>query len=354
MQLKILFIFFILLPAAVSGQSSVDELIEEINFKGDTIGAVFEFVATNITYDTKFIEAPQQYHNHEEVLSEVLKSRKGVCMHYAALFHAICSRLGYSSYMISGYTKFMNQQPGKVPHAWNAVKINNEWFLFDATWASGTVIGKKFMPHYDKQWYKVKPEKFIYSHIPFDPIFQFLNNPVNHHEIKNNQYNPAGFMDFEKELMAYNGQSEIQRLENSLHRIQKSGVTNHLISNKVAYLKDQIEIHSHNQQVYSYSKIHQLLKYAKERYRHYTEAKKKQFKNYSEEEINAMLRSSAQDLQAAYDQLNSFKASNKYLQQSIEEKIQDSNELLAMVKEEEVFFEKYQRMWKPLRIFAFL
>lgn len=68
-------------------------------------------------------------------------------------------------------------------HAWNAVKINNNWRLLDPTWAAGTVDDiDKDDPKYSKEfkeiYYFTPPEKIIFNHFPDHFKYQYLAKAV--------------------------------------------------------------------------------------------------------------------------------------------------------------------------------
>lgn len=349
---KILFFILFISSQSIWAQNSIPGIIKQINFQQDTIKAIFKYVATTVSYDTQFKDAPPEYHSYDEVLADVLDDNKGVCMHYAALFHALCEKLGYKSYIISGYTKFMNQPAARVPHAWNAVLVDGEWRLFDPTWASGYVVGNIFYPQYEEVWFNRHPEEFIYSHIPFDPIWQFRKNPATHQQIAAGIYKGPE-LNFSIGIDGFNKSSEIEKLEQSLERIKKAGVSNQLIKNKVAYLEGQIEIHQHNQQVYTFHYGIKLLHKARSEYFNYLSAKKKKFKKYSEQEISETLYSFADKAMKAYQHLKVISVKNHRLQKSVDENLYQTQQLLEYAEDEEEFLNKYLRKWKPFRVFAF-
>lgn len=349
-----LFFLFFFIPISGFAQNTLDNIIEEINFEGDTIESLFKYVSTSVAYDTKFKDAPPQYHSYDEVLKDVLEDQKGVCMHYATLFHALCTRFGYRSYMIAGYTKFMNQETGEVPHAWNAVEIDGKWYLFDPTWAAGYVISNTFFQRYDPDlWYKKDPDTFIYSHIPFDPVFQFLTNPISHHAIADDTYKAGEFVNFNALLKENDASGEAENLVKSLQRISNAGITNKLITNKVNYLEEQINIHRNNEQVYTYSNGAAMLLDAEKEYQLYLSAKEKNFKKWSEDDLYMLLQSSSTKIKSVHYQLTALEVTNRQLDIFIREKISYSRELLNAIEQEEQFFNKYINIWKPLRIFVF-
>ncbi len=165
--------------------------IQKIKFEEDTIESVFRWITSNIKYDVKKLKkiTKTMGENKErareslnERLADVLKTKKGVCQHYSELFDAIVSELGYTSFVVSGYTKKEDMEfdiDVSLGHAWNAIKVKGKWHLYDATWGAGGVRNeRKFVRNYNPKWFDVKPEEMIKTHIPFDPIWQLLELPI--------------------------------------------------------------------------------------------------------------------------------------------------------------------------------
>jgi hypothetical protein len=71
----------------------------------DKARAVFVWIINNIQYDIDNLFAVNFYQNSGEIIEKVLKTRKGICMHYAELYADIANKTGIKSYVISGYTK---------------------------------------------------------------------------------------------------------------------------------------------------------------------------------------------------------------------------------------------------------
>lgn len=151
--------------------------------KTDTLHSIFQWVATNIEYDLESLNDLPSYQHPSELLEMVWTQRRGVCMHYAELFNAFCQYLDYEAAVVTGYSSYQGIEDGKYGHSWNAVKVGKEWYLFDPTWAAGYRQGERFIKKYDPKWYKVKPEKFLKTHIPYDPLWQLLKTPLSKAEI---------------------------------------------------------------------------------------------------------------------------------------------------------------------------
>ena len=67
-------------------------------------------------------------------------------------------------------------------HAWNMVKIENAYYFIDSTWDSGYMNGKKSVQKYTTDWLFIKPEHFIFTHLPERQQQQLLKEPVSNTE----------------------------------------------------------------------------------------------------------------------------------------------------------------------------
>lgn len=235
--------------------NSTDEIASYINsnFKteNDKIRAVFYWTASNISYDIKNMLADNSMESSQQRIEKTLKTRKGVCIHYAEVFNDLLKKIGIESYIISGYTK-QNGKIDNLSHAWCAAKIENKWYLFDSTWGSGSVNNGKFIKKINNYYFKTEPDKIIISHIPFDYLWQFLNYPVTNAEFyqgktqidKNKKY-----FDFEKEIAKQNSLSEIDRLFESEVRIEKNGLKNTMIIEQYESIKKQLTYLRQNENI---------------------------------------------------------------------------------------------------------
>lgn len=225
----------------------------EANFKteNEKIRAVFYWTASNISYDVSNMLAQNYNVSAQQKIENALKTKKGVCIHYAEVFNEIANKLEIKCYIIEGYTK----QDGKIAalsHAWCAAKIDNKWYLFDPTWGSGYVNKNVFTKKINNSYFKVQPSQLIASHMPFDYLWQFLNLPINSKEFyegKTQGSSISQYFDYEKEIAKYKSLSEIDQAFESSERIQKIGLTNDLITTQYKYRREAFTIYTQNKNV---------------------------------------------------------------------------------------------------------
>lgn len=205
--------------------------------------AIFVWIARNIEYNFDSILTNSIYETPAEVSERILRTRTGVCLNFAHLFNELSNKSGIKSYVIHGYTK----QSGRIdflPHVWCASYIDTTWYLFDPTWGSGYVSRGRYIKQINGFYFMASPQKFIRSHMPFDPLWQFLNYPITHHEFKRGRYRPdttQAIFNFIDTLDRWENSSDLERAISSAIRIEKCGVTNRFVEAKLRVAKGDIE-----------------------------------------------------------------------------------------------------------------
>ncbi|TND07831.1 MAG: kyphoscoliosis peptidase-like [Bacteroidetes bacterium] len=120
---------------------------------------------------------------------QLLKSGKAVCQGYAALLFEMCKEIGLECEIITGYARNEPDDIGKrlkglEHHAWNAIKLGGNWYLTDATWASGYYDKKTktYTRHFNEVYFLSGPDFFSYSHFPREKKWQLLDKKVSRHK----------------------------------------------------------------------------------------------------------------------------------------------------------------------------
>lgn len=105
-------------------EMNVQEMIASINKKSlsdvEKVRAVNDYIVATTAYTDQTNASP---HSAYTVLAE----HGGVCQGYALLAHTMLQKLGIETKYIVGYV-------GQQGHAWNLVKLDNQWYHLDTTW----------------------------------------------------------------------------------------------------------------------------------------------------------------------------------------------------------------------------
>lgn len=159
-------------------KSVAKQLTSGIDNNYDKLLAIHDWVTGYLYYNIDCINdskiAPY-------VDTEVLKSRKVVCLGYSNLFASLCRSVGIPCYVVSGYAlgvdsadtrwndnNYLTEEPN---HAWNEAYVNGRWIIIDTTWDSFNKFEDGKM---------IKAEKN--SHLYFDANPEFFS--ANHKIIK--------------------------------------------------------------------------------------------------------------------------------------------------------------------------
>lgn len=305
------FICNISIAQVVSQYSSIDKKMIEIpedlttstigiaqyiisNFKtdADRIRAAFFWTATNISYDVVNMNEPNFIYSPQEKISNALKTKKGVCIHYAEVFTDIANKLGIKTYIIGGYTK-QNGIVTPISHAWCGSKVDGKWLLFDPTWASGYVNGQKFVKMFNNNYFKTEPAKMTQSHMPFDYMWQFSSNPLTNNEFFTGitaSDKPKTTYDYQSEIAKYELLPDEEKAFEASQRIEKNGVINKLIAEFLSHKKEEFTVLRQNKNVENFNQIIANYNFAAASLNDFIHYRNNKFRpTLSDEEILAMI-----------------------------------------------------------------
>lgn len=112
---------------------------------------------------------------------KLLKHKKTMCTGYAYLIKEMCFIADIECKIIDGYARSFETNVEALEsfnHSWNAVKLDNKWYLCDATWSSGYMInGSLFVKDYNDGYFLTEPILFAKNHYPLQKKW-FLNDSL--------------------------------------------------------------------------------------------------------------------------------------------------------------------------------
>ena len=147
----------------------------------DCYWIIFYWIAINIEYDVVSYFAKDY---KDQTAGGVFRRKKGVCAGYANLYKYLCDQLEMACEIISGYAKgygFDDREgaPSETDHAWNAVQIDQHWYLLDSTWGAGHLNDtKQFQRQLTTYYFLARPNEMIYHHLPEQSKWQLLQIPI--------------------------------------------------------------------------------------------------------------------------------------------------------------------------------
>ncbi len=149
--------------------------------------ALYDWITANIRYDVEewahITGGGSSYMNAHDPLS-VLARGTTVCAGYSWLFDAMARSVGLDSTFLIGSVRGYRGTPDDAlvsafKHAWNAVRIDGEWRLLDATWGARQT-GESETDYLERQsyYFDTPPNQMIFDHLPETPEWQLLADPL--------------------------------------------------------------------------------------------------------------------------------------------------------------------------------
>jgi hypothetical protein len=172
------------------------------------VKALHDYAADRIAYDAPSYVAHQYPPQDAQT---VFARRNAVCAGYAELLKALGEAIGEEIIVVTGDSRSQSSDLSGQSHAWNAAKIEGNWYLIDATWDSGYVKGSEFTKQFRLDYLFPPPEALVISHFPTDPVWQLLSKPVSLGDfLRQPMLRPQFFADGLKLITPSRSQTDVQ------------------------------------------------------------------------------------------------------------------------------------------------
>ncbi len=326
-------------------------LTQNIESKHEKVRAIYIWISHNIKYDLKSKNKPLIYQDESELIVDVLSTRQGVCQHYSELFHSMCEVNDIVSYVISGYVRLPNGSIADLSHAWNGVVIDSKYYFIDVTWAAGYEQNNRYIYNFRDDYFLIEPQDFIETHMPFDPIWQFLSNPFSFIDFNNKNFVHSHFQNtysYSDSIATFKSSDRLSQLEGANNRILASSITNQLIQEYVDQNKYHIATIKFNNAI-------DTLNFSIYAYNLYIEYKNQQFSRpeIADDQLIEIINDIETGIYEANKIFKSLGTDDPELNQLIIESRNRMPKLIADIEQEKAFIEEYISKAKPLRVFMF-
>ena len=208
-----LFFFFISLTTQSQDFSRVDNLVntypkfrspeklaariqKDFSSDIDKTRAAFKWLTNNISYSLRLAQSGRRsieykFYSEQErisklqaikdkIVNDAFVNRIGVCEEYAQSLTKLCDLMGIESQVLKGNVRNSSNEIGRntntTNHAWNVVKIDNQWKIIDATWASGYSMNGKWVRDFSSYYFDIPINEVGKTHFPNDKKWQILWN----------------------------------------------------------------------------------------------------------------------------------------------------------------------------------
>jgi hypothetical protein len=325
----------------------------------EILRGIFVWIAKSVSYDVENMYRIHYSDQPRELIEETFLTRKAICQGYAELFNELCLKTGIQSCVVHGYTK-QNGSISNAGHAWVVAKSNDAWYCIDPTWGAGYINEGKFVRSFSPQYFMAKPEDFIGSHMPLDPMWQCLDKPFSiqaFYQGERKQEKDNGNYAFADSILDYMQLDRIQQYKITLRRIEENGIRNSVILDYARFLEQTLE-NEEVQKRYEYQK--QMVKKLNEAVVHYNTGANlfnryinfynRQFKPaIPDNEIRQMLDACDRDLKYSGKILTGIDPFNSDMKHNINQLIIEIQDLQNTVNIQKDFLRKYFSTSKAYR-----
>lgn len=119
----------------------------------------------------------------KRIFKTLLKRKRTICTGYAYMVKTLSNLANIDCNIINGFGKTSSGNPEDLRypnHSWNAVKLDNKWYLCDPTWASGVqnTNNGRFEFDYNDGLFLASPQLFAINHFPLEERWFLLDEPL--------------------------------------------------------------------------------------------------------------------------------------------------------------------------------
>ncbi|WP_179343600.1 transglutaminase domain-containing protein [Winogradskyella ursingii] len=130
----------------------------------------------------------------KKLFKKLLKRQRTICTGYAYVLKELANAIDIECEIVQGFARVSTTDIENLTlpnHSWNAVKLNEKWYLCDPTWASGIPNPEtnRFQFKYNDGFFMAEPSLLAINHFPVEekwwqlnvtpPTFNsFLNGPI--------------------------------------------------------------------------------------------------------------------------------------------------------------------------------
>ena len=308
----------------------------------EKIAAIYSWLTANIKYDADSIHYVILDEDNEERVLFALRRKKGVCENFAAVFTDVANLCGINSLVVEGFTK-QGGVMDRSGHVWCIAYVNNKWGLYDPTWDASRVGTGRFDPHFN--YFNVAPEEFVQSHLPFDPMYQLLNYPVNYNGFErgiSHQNSKGKYFNYKDSLEATKNRDRLSRYAHEESRIENAGWPPSKIETKLKRIRFQVEVLSQDDDAALYNSAVSDYNAAINFLNNFLAYRNNQFQPAkSNAEVQKIFQNVSLSISSARLKLKKIDSSTATLQLNTTDIQKKLNDLATNLKKQEAFFKNY-------------
>lgn len=152
-----------------SPERLVQEITSDLTTDKEKFDALFTWVVFHVRFDQRSYKRSRTSPTYRHI-EDVLRHRRGLALDIAHLMDTLCDLAGIQNTTVEGMVKEITFDLGDTlhmsNHAWNAVKLDGRWYVYDLVWCRGSIeteytkFGKWRLKQIERLSLKRKPVHF--------------------------------------------------------------------------------------------------------------------------------------------------------------------------------------------------
>lgn len=328
-------------PGSVSSSTAKlsDYLCNPYSSEEEKFASIFYWVAKNITYNDVLAKKAIFYEDVNEIVDQVMKTKSGVCQHFAELLARLGQEAGLKVYVVNGYTR-TDGIVDNLTHAWNILKVSGRWYFIDATWA-GSAMKTIYRNQFPRSFFMMTASENMERRMPFDPIWQGLTSPVRYEEFDAGREDTSkkGKFDFNDSINVFLSSSLIDRQIAAMNRMKANGKFNSLVTREYDLMQRNYEMLLFNLEVAKYNQGTAFYNSGIRFFNEYVKIKNKKadFKHYNKHQLTALIDSSSTNLKKAEALFSVVQTDNTEMNSYIKKNDANIKKVNAILEKERKF-----------------
>ncbi len=320
--------------------TSVEDIANYIraNFNDEEsrIRAAYRWVTANLRYDKDSMLSINWSKENDEKIAATLRRKKGVCDNFASLFTAIVVKMNIPSYVVNGHCKTTGSVATQA-HSWSAVQLKDNWTFCDPTWD----IDYANAPRY----FLIPGEEFIYTHWPFDPLWQLIPYTVSYAEFERGIFYEGknkNVINVSDSVKAFAALDPLQQMESSARRMKVAGAERAAHKNWYAYNQMNIAIIHGERNMQLYNAAVEDMNQASKLFNQYAAYRNNLFQPLRpDDELKKILQPVKDLIQAAWQKATTIASSKENFQYDTSGLVEKINALNKKVEDQVGFLARY-------------
>lgn len=166
---------------------AIEKIVEQINIEMNSLSIDNDYEKLKFFYDWIIEHTEYESNSYSQDMRSVFLKNSSVCAGYSRAFQYLCEKSNMECTYVPGYVK------NNEKHAWNLVKLSDQYYWVDVTWGDPLYAGEQ-NNEINYNFFLVDDEELFQTHVIENPLemdFYFpkcLDNSLNYYRLNHSYF----------------------------------------------------------------------------------------------------------------------------------------------------------------------